>query len=106
MRRRRREITRLISSRVPLRRYSSFGPPDKSDIHGFRTDDCPISARPDEFRRRGALPVAAPADTSKRRIRDRGWRPADKAAHLPALSLRLAGRIAQEACHPCVAKTS
>jgi hypothetical protein len=42
--------------------------------------------------------LAAGADTSKRRIGDRGR--ADKAAQLPAVSWRLAGRTAHEARSP------
>jgi hypothetical protein len=108
----RREITGLISSRLPLRRNSSFGPSGKSDIDWFRADDpqfrparCVSTARRRVWRPPlGGILVAALVDMSKRRIR--GRRPANKAAQLPAFSLRPAARITYEACHRCVVKTS
>jgi hypothetical protein len=108
----RREITGSISPRLPLGRNSSFGPSGKSDIDWFRADDpqfrpapCVSTAgrRAQRLPLRGIL-IATPVDMSKRRIR--GRRPANKAAQLPAFSLRLPARITYEACHRCVVKTS
>jgi hypothetical protein len=71
---RRREITALVSLRLPLLRNSSFLGPVNPDIRWFRADDRQICARPADF------DAAPPVDTSKRRIRDRDRLPANEAS--------------------------
>jgi hypothetical protein len=98
-----------------LRRHSSFGSSGKSRYRlvsrrrlpnygsGERTSTPRRSVQHAPPR---SILVAAPVDMSKRRMGDRRRPPANKAAQLRTIPLRLAGQVAHAARHPCVAKTT